>query len=345
MKRLILLLPIILVMLTSGCSIPGFEWLTGDEVTEYEHDILVIQDLRAIPDDVSPGQEFKIISYIRNIGLETIPQEGDDGIKHVDNKIVIELYDYCRGAFEIVGTENKGMKCPGEPKIDRTSGTASCIVDKILPGQTIEVDWTLRANSDIKVKTTCPVDGMKILVRYPFKTTSLTTISVMNAQEMQRQIEEGTFQSRGSSITAGRGPIKPFITVEDQQPISQGSGSTVISLQVENKGSGFLATPITEGEDSGRSSVILNNQIEITMPPEFSIADGGDCNFQASQGTYKPKDPDGIRLIYGKSPKMFCSMAIKDNITPKEVTLHATVDVEYEYEFRDSVMVTITPKI
>ena len=110
MKRLILLLPIILVMLTSGCSIPGFEWLTGDEVTEYEHDILVIQDLRAIPDDVSPGQEFKIISYVQNIGLETIPQTGTNKLssKFDDKSIVIELYDYCKGAHEII---DGGMKC------------------------------------------------------------------------------------------------------------------------------------------------------------------------------------------------------------------------------------------
>jgi hypothetical protein len=340
-KEAILPLLLILPLLTSGCSIPGLDAIFGGpQVVEYEHDVLVIKDLQAIPSEVAPGQQFRIISYIQNIGKDTIPQPELENLK--GKQTTVELYDYCEGLFDIVR-----VNCPdGEHKED---GTSFCVIDKILPGQVVEVDWVLKSHDDIKLETRCPTDGMKVLVRYPYKTTSLTTITIMDENEMQRQIEDGTFQWKESYIVAGRGPIKPYLYVEDQQPISQSSGSTVLALQVENKGVGFLVYETSdEGGDTKYENLIPSDRTSIKLPEHLEPKKEETCNFQNIGGQeYKVKG-EGVKLIYDKSPKLLCEVKIPDksqqNIA-KEATLHATVEIEYEYEFRDKVSVLVSPKM
>ena len=340
MKKAIPLLLLILPLLTSGCSIPGLDsFFGGPQVKEYEHDVLIIKDLQAIPSEVAPGQQFRIISYIQNIGKDTIPQSELEYLK--GKEITIELYDYCEGLFNVVR-----VNCPGGEHKEG-EGASFCKINKILPGQVVEVDWVLKPNDDIKLETRCPTDGMKVLVRYPYRTTSLTTITIMDENEMQRQIEDGTFRWKESYIVAGRGPIKPFLYVEDQQPISQSSGSTVLALQVENKGTGFLVYETVAGEDTKYENLIPSERISIQLPEHLDPENEESCNFVKTGDGYSVKD-DGIKLIYDKSPKLLCEVNIPDksqqNIA-KEATLHATVDIEYEYEFRDKVNIVVQPKI
>lgn len=346
MKTAVVLPLLMLIVLTSGCTIPGLgielPFFGGPQVKEYEHDILIIKSLQAIPPTIAPGQQVRLITYVQNIGKEKIPQE--DG-----KKVVIELYDYCDGLFTL---KENAINCPGKEDINNDEHRAGCEIDKILPGQIVEVDWVLEANKDIKLETICPLDGMKIMVKYPYITTSLTTITLINADEMQRQIEEGSFQRKESYIVAGQGPIKPFLYVEDAQPISQESQTTVFSLQIENKGSGFLAKP-----DGSKDIVIPQEKVGIKMPDKFKETDAKECNFKQGSatikgknkiGNYIPADEEGIRLIFKKSPKLLCEFNIPQPGTlniAKETTLHATVDIEYEYEFRASVKVVVSPKM
>ncbi len=347
MKKLAVLLVLVMVVLTSGCSVPGLgdlPFLGGPQIKEYEHDILIIKSLQAVPSTVAPGQPVRIISYIQNTGDDMIPQTDLQKITGGNKNIVIELYDYCEGLFTV-----KSVTCPGTTTYRKTKGGESteptgCSVSKILPGQILEVDWVIEPNSDIKLETHCPVDGMKVLVRYPYKTSSLSTITVMRAEEMQRQIEDGTFQRKDSYIVAGQGPIKPFLYVEDQQPISQASKTTVLGLQVENKGSGFLAD----------YSVPMNqDHIKILLPKGFDYSSyRTECNFvptgeknENDRTSHYINDPDGLRLIYGKSPKLLCKVSIPQGNIAKEITFTSMIDIEYLYEFRDSIDVKVEPKM
>jgi hypothetical protein len=352
MKKAAIPLLLILVLMTSGCTIPGLEFLGlgGPQVVEYENDILIIKSMNAIPSDVAPGQQFRIVAYIENRGKDTIPQRG----LKTTMPVTVELYDYCEGLFTI-----NGVTCP--PSNSKTSKTG-CEITSILPGQIVEVDWVITPKSDIKLETKCPVDGMKVLVRYPYKTTSLTTISIINREEMERQLAEGTFTVKSSYIVAGEGPIKPFLYVEDQQPISQGSLTTVFAFQVENKGSGFLS----QKDDKG-TVLIPKDNINIKLPTDFcpekesvkecSLVDSGSTD---ENGNRVYTVSEGLRLIYGKSPKLFCKVAIPQKNSgefagvcsqkearpiAKESTFTATVDIEYVYEFRSSVSIVVTPKM
>ena len=358
MKTIIILPLLVLVVLTSGCSIPGLDFIFGGPaVVEYEHDILIIKNLQAIPSEVAPGQQFRIIAYIQNIGDDSIPQTGDYGLEKIDaskrEEFIIELYDYAEGLFTILDINNcdEGNIIRERPDDDpevkdvATGEPVGCRIKRILPNQIIEIDWILKASDDIKLETHLPRDGMKILVRYPYRTMSLTTITVMDENEMQRQIEEGTIQWIDSYIVKGQGPIKPVLYVEDKQPISQGSGSSVFSLQIENKGTGYLVNKVEADGGTTYENLLPSKQIIITLPGGMGPKTDGDCNFEGGNNGYTIKD-EGTRLIYGKSPKLLCEVNLPTgkNI-PKVTTLHATVDIEYEYEFRDSVNVAVIPKI
>ena len=345
------LLLVALVVLTSGCSVPGLDgFFPGPQVKEYENDILIIKSIQAVPDTVAPGQQVRVITYVQNVGDDLIPQTDLEKISGkdsngVDNKqILVELYDYCEGLFTITSINCPGKAVERSTKGGSTKESTACEISKILPGQILEVDWVIEPKSDIKLETHCPVDGMKVRVRYPYKTSSLSTITVMRAEEMQRQIEEGTFKRTDSYIVAGQGPVKPFLYVEDQQPISQASKSTVLALQVENRGSGFL---------SDYSVPIKQDHIKIMLPIGFDYsAFQSECNFVPAGGKDENdrtanyiNDDEGLRLIYGKSPKLLCKVAIPDRNIAKEITFTSMVDIEYLYEFRDSVAVTVEPKM
>ena len=91
-------LALILVLLGSGCTvpilnieipglpdIPGFG---GPTVVQYEHDIVVIESLEAIPAEIDAGQTTNIVAYIKNLGD-----------KSIEKPINVNLYDYCKGLF------------------------------------------------------------------------------------------------------------------------------------------------------------------------------------------------------------------------------------------------------
>jgi hypothetical protein len=74
MKRLLLLLPVFLIVITSGCVLPGGIELPflGGGVT-YESDIVIVKDIRAIPNSVRAGEQVRLIAYIQNTGSNTVP--------------------------------------------------------------------------------------------------------------------------------------------------------------------------------------------------------------------------------------------------------------------------------
>ncbi len=334
-----------LVLLISGCTIPGFSF--GPTVESEPSDIVVIKEFSAIPSTVSPGQPIKLVTFVENTGTTTV----GSGI----NLITVELFDYCKGLFTV-----QEMTCPGDIIGDRPELKETvCLLSKLLPGQIAEVDWVI-IPEEVELKTVCPSDGMKVLVLYPFNTTSLTTLQLINQKELQQQIERGNLKPVESYIIRGEGPIKPILTVEDKQPIAiidtqEGpKGTTVLALQIENTGKGFLQ----DGRVDAKKIKIDFRDLKIKIKNE------NECNFEKhpdAQGRsiYKPKGdsetgPYGIagedieiefiKLIKDKSPKLFCEIEIHEAVP--QVTTHTitvTID-EYFYEFRDTEKVTVEPK-
>jgi hypothetical protein len=192
--------------------------------------------------------------------------------------------------------------------------------------------WSWKGKEDINLRPKCPQDGVKVRVKYPYKTTALTTISFINYVEMQRRIEEGKFKSKESYIVLGEGPVKPYVTVEDKQPVPVGEGEegtqskiTVLGFQLKNTGSGFV-----------KDSKILSESIAVES------SDNGIKDALSKCINEKGKE---FRFIHKKTSKLLCSNIPIPNKNDIEFTEHVTVSVEYEYEFRKSVVLGVRPKI
>lgn len=356
LRKLLLLLPIVFVVFTSGCtSIPicvPFLNIGDCGPVVFEDDILIIKSLDALPQTVSPGQQIRLVGYIQNIGKDTVPHDKlSDKLK--GQKITVNLYDYCKGLFSEIK-----VNCPDGQSdcIKDDTGGCKCEISKLLPGEVKEIDWILKAGNEdqVPLKTEC---DLKVAVTYPYKTTSLTDITFIDYHEMQNQVNDGTYRSRDSYIVAGYGPVKPIITVEDRQPIpvQQGeAGKTVVALRVKNGGAGYVCRlPNTlEGQKDEQGIVcdskIPKDNVRITGIGKgnllLSKQEESTCKFEES-ADYLTTDDDVV-LIRKESPPYLCEIELSESVNlPKETTEHVITTVEYLYEFRKEIEIVIEPKI
>ncbi len=315
---------LVLVVFSSGCTIPGLEginipFLTGGQVVQYEHDIIVIKSLEAVPSEIDAGQSTKIIAYVQNIGDRAI------GIGEVGGKAVeVELYDYCSGLFtptlDICKTESgHGV-------------STKCTIDKILPGEIVPVTWTLAQNNgNIPLKTVCPQDGVKVLVKYPYETTALTTVTFISDEELERSIVQRDYWAVGDYMVSGQGPLKPYITVEDKQPVPVFPGArTVLGFQVKNMGQGYPSTSGIGGMNGNPISYTIKGVEDIGTRMECAIV----------------SNPNTEIVIVGKeSTKYLCTIDLSNMNIERRGTSIVEMKIAYDYIFTDKVTVTVNPKI
>jgi hypothetical protein len=333
-KKLALVLPLAAVVIVSGCtdmsSIPFIGSLFGPATVKYTNDIVIIRSLEATPATVFPGQTVRLTAYVQNQGSK--PKD-----------VYVDLYDFCEGTFHLDGS----VKC-GETTNSQASGTSGdsssgCSV-KLQPYETRDVTWTLVADKCIMLDTTCPADGLKVSVNYEQETEGLTTITLIRYEEMQRQMSEGTYTETQPTRTAGEGPIKGYINIEDKHPVavSDTNPSTVISFQLENEGNGFLAfKPGYKPAQNERPKVHLDG---INMAGIGTIDTTGASNTDTG-GNCKTLDSGGpIELIKSESPKIVCTVNDLKHDFDKQMSKTLTFKISYNYEFRASTKVTVKPK-
>jgi len=316
-----LFLGLAFVVFTSGCVIPGTDIVIPipgfGGPREQTDDVVIITSFDAQPNKISPSQQTNLIAYVQNKGSERFANGGRFGT------VSIELYDYCSDLYEDVT-----MRCGPQPEV----GTL-CVIDRLLPQEIKPITWALKAKQNITLPITCPPDGMKVAVRYSYSTPSSTTVSFIDPDEYQSQLERKTFKTIESQISAGEGPVKPFLTVEDQQPISAHEGSKVtFAFQIKNRG--------TEGQ-----GFLVGNSI----PKDKIIITAEDTELKAALDKCKEAWPAEITLIRKESSKYLCQIDVPANIISsivnnKETTRTINIQISYEYEFRDYEKVTIEPK-
>jgi hypothetical protein len=361
MRQLLLAVPLILTLFVSGCTIPGLPsgfcipGLTCGTTVEETHDVVVIESLQALPNNVPPGGTIKLVAVVSNVA------DIDAEIRNVD--VHVQLYDHCEGLFTLTGSSG------GTQSQDKKTLTI-----KLLRGEKKQIEWTLTAlpKAQVPVKTECT---LKVLAKYPYTTKSITTLHLIDYAEMQRRINEGTYKEIGSYTSVGYGPIKPYITVEGTQPIPvEGNKiNTVLSLQIKNRGRGFLSTPYCEGDECKKykcpstkggtddaGPIIRRDQISVTAVGQDQISKdiaeelhkGGDNNdalddfftSKCADGTYGGKTY--VKLIRGESTPMPCTVEKQDvrNVPVESTkTLQASIS-DYWYEFRKEIKVTVEPK-
>lgn len=295
MRKLILLAPVLLVVLASGCTIPGLDFLFPGGGANYDGsiDLIVINSLSAVPSSVSKGQTLTLYADVQNL----------EKLGKGDKKVTIHLYDYCSNLFTL------NDPTASNPRIEEVG-----------PQEINTVKWTLTAKDTINLKTMCT---MKVRAEYPAETNVITNVALMSESERDRRLRTGeSLTISAQSPTIGAGPIKPFIQVEDPQPVVYYDANTPIrlSVQLKNVGSGFVA-------GDGKIN-----------PDALTIDDTEGLDLTECDGIFaKP-----IELVKKESPKKICE--IKPN---KEVGIQETRTIRgsvgYTYEFRKEVNVIVNP--
>jgi len=245
--------------------------------------------------------------------------------------ITVELFDHCSDLFTDIVVD-----CPD--KFGGATGfgdTKGCQIGELLPQEIVEVDWTLTPRQDVKLITEC---DLKVAVEYDYVTNSLTTLHFIDPDEYQRLLDEGKLPSDKSFVSVGEGPIKGYLEIKDKQPIpisTTGETKVQSSLIIENTGNGFLVNPGSDfGSDDETGPYIRSVEID---PGQLTTSN---C---------KAETEDHIKLIKGKSTTLPCELTLGSasmlGSVSKESTFQVQVTVDYRYEFRDSVTVTVEPPI
>jgi hypothetical protein len=319
-----------------GFCIPGIG--TCGQTVQYANDVIVISTLDAVPSTVSTGQQFRLSAWIENSGAETVPQKNEG----LTQPVKIKLYDTCEGLFKSIK-----VTCPDGEK----DGT-ECQITNILPKQKVPVFWTLTAygNDKIPLETSC---NLKVYVQYPYRTKSITSINFIDYVEMQRQMDTNAFKAITSYITEGYGPIKPYLTVEDQQPIPVKNGvqsTATMAFQIKNQGSGFLTGSIQTVYniyDNGDPTTVTSTtpKIPASAIKIQSNIGTGTSNYAIGTNVLAAIQKMGeFQLIGTESPKQFFTVDTPyNNKIEKVATYYVTTSVDYMYEFRKEMKVTIKP--
>jgi hypothetical protein len=319
MRSLLLALPILLTLAVSGCTIPGVPCIAGITCggdVEKTHDVIVIESLQALPNEVSDEGTIKLVAIVSNVA--DIKAE----VTNVD--VTVDLYDHCQGLFSSV--------TPDTPKII-----------KLLRGEKKQIEWTLKAadSTAVPVETDCI---LKVRAIYDYTTKSITTLHLIDNTEMLRRLNEGTLKHVDSYQSLGYGPIKPYINIEDSQPIAVESGKPLdvaFTIQVVNRGSGFL---------SGSDPAIPEGNFEITEIgqdlKDTKITQKLTGELVGCLKKYTGANENKIKLIRGESAMIPCSAEVED---PGPIAVETTKSIlavlsNYKYEFRKEIRVTVKPR-
>ena len=346
MKILFLLLPIIFVVSSSGCTdfcIPG---LNCGSVEKETPDLLIFESITAVPDTISPMQSSRVRAYVKN--------------KIEENVLInsISMYDACEGVFNVAGVSCN--TAAGEQ--------ATCNELYISAGNIMPITWTLNANPNIKLSTPC---APKIKLSYITSTYSATSIKFISPDLLKRLADEGQTESAASDIRIGTGPIRAYFTVEDNQPIPTDVGKTVIALNIKNEGAGYMKNnkicvdniKVYAGADELNYGNVIDGALSAALREckrTWGIyVDGSECSVLKDTAT--KKTGNYIEVIGNRPVKIICTIdltteiidekgkttTLKDVLSNRdEATLILSLELnDYEYEIRGETKITVEPPI
>jgi hypothetical protein len=315
MKRLFLTLPLVLVFVTSGCTIPGTSInipflpdIFGSSQIQYTDDIIIIRNLQVTPAaTVNEKQPLTVYADIQNIG-----KPGMANTKTVS----IIMYDYCSNLFQ-----TPTAQCSGGAQAEAGIG---CKID-LLPQETKTVRWQLTPNN-INLATSCT---LKLRAAYEHETETVTQMTFIDAQELAAKIRRGeSWQRQGTSVI-GEGPVKPYLSVEGQQPVSDDTQGS-ISLKVKNVGHGFVI-----------NSKVSDGNLNVPESQGLTVK----CGDQTTTGGKIDIPPNYRILIGAESSPLLCTVTADKNEIALEQTFDLSAKIKYAYEFRAETKVTIQPVI
>ncbi|MCX6817981.1 MAG: hypothetical protein NTU57_03925 [Candidatus Aenigmarchaeota archaeon] len=370
MKKAFAIAALLLVVFSSGCTVPGLDieipgipdiFGGGMNVQEQRHDIISIERLDAIPSaTVRSGQSIRLRAVAKD--LQAAEYNAID-------KVEIGLYNTC-GMFEVQGETCSGKTTNWDK--DVTNDYSSCTV-KMYPQSTTLVEWKLTAK-EINVETPCKIG---VMARYYYKTYASGSVTFVNKAEVERLVNEGKSFSETGTLVVGEGPVKPYIEVLSQPLIIDASsdtakagdlraiGSGIMSFWVENKGGGVmdlkaskdgnvaLSCPDTMPQESGGPQQMCLNITSTGERVKAIVKDGAtetkktiqECiqkHIETATGSTKYS----FNFIGRETPKYSCSITL-DNIgdLKQETTYQIKAEIGYFYKFTKELSITVQPTV
>jgi len=306
MKKLFLTL--ILVLLVSGCTLPG-GWNPfqsgGTQVKELPPDVISINNVSVLPStSVRTSDEFSIYFELFN----------QEEFNYIDVKY--NLYD-------------TGLCTPtgGYP-------TLSCYPPNcgfsLAPKEIRQIEWTFQAPDADKIahlKVTCPI---RFRFDFSYNAKSQIDVLVISSEHFSELQKAGKATTFSPTVNVGRGPIKTYFDFGTTLPVKN-NASLPVYIRVEDKGTGLL-------QDIGAGN------FNVTFPNDFTVPDGTDTCPYFNCTNKNCTSNANIPIISKKSLDIRCSgIKTPANIGVPEKTYFISSSLNYDYYVAGEVDVEVNP--
>ena len=233
---------------------------------------------------------------------------------------------------------------------------AACV---ILPGEEKPITFTLMTPSSADIKNIKTETKINFKATYEFDGSLNYIVSAISADEILKRQRSGDKATLFTTKSYGSGPVQidvelqgaPYI-LSGNNPINPDQPETVMFFTIQNRGSGTL---VNSQIDSGKMQIIFPPELEIVngkYSEQFLCTDITDINGQRTLCTNTgnvdstgKKVSDGVIPLYkdqSRSSLRF-TVKLKQPLNEPFRSLQITSTVNYNYELRDYVDLTINP--
>ncbi|MBI4167671.1 MAG: hypothetical protein HY515_01805 [Candidatus Aenigmarchaeota archaeon] len=217
MKTGYLLLLVAITLMVSGCTdttSPGSGGAGGETPALKNNEVVVLENIEAVPNDVKPERNFLISGFVTNNAKTKI------------NGVIIELADYCSSVFDVTKTS-----C----SLTSFDNYADCTFF-LNPEASSKFQWGLKAPPASRTAGRDFDCNMVVKTNYSYSAYGSTGVILANDAEIAAR-------ETGPSPVTGDGPLKIYITVESAQPVGRGETFDV-KIVLKNEGAGELERAI-----------------------------------------------------------------------------------------------------
>lgn len=368
-----LLLPtglVLAVVLISGCT--GLTNLFGGDVINVQQtviqngvqDVIVVKDVQTIPKSpLLPDQQLLLSFIVENkdklqdvknvrIDLFNAPTIRNSG-GTLCNLYVASSYTPC--------TITVGTCLPQEtlPGVQTPSQQRYCIPDQcgaegcaILPGEEKPITFALKTPTQDDIKNIKTDTKLDFKATYEFNTSLNYIVPAISTDEIVKRQRSGDKANLFTTKSYGSGPVQidvelqgaPYI-LSGSSPISTSQPETVMFFTIKNRGSGTL---VNSQIDNGNMTILFPPELDVTPNEKFS------CNSAPNTGgmlcTNNKRSADGkedlgvIPLYRDQSrSSLRFTVKLRQSLNEPFRSFPITATVDYTYELRDSVSMTINP--
>ena len=290
--KILCLLPLLAVLIISGCTI-----IPDGGGTEGQSNVLNL-DIRIIPSSISSkvGQTLSVLASVENV-LD--PEKS----KTITSNVYIS--DDC-DLFEKI----EPTICPdgSKPRDKTIIEGIGCDAVSVTSGGHKSIEWSLKPKPLTGTEQSC---RLKLITDFDDEISSQTSIEYINYDYFKTLTNS---PGSGLGVSKNDGPVKIYLSVESEQPkkvVDSEKSFSTISLNIENRGEGTV-----------QNVIILDSNIFDTQ--KFKSIDN--CQFKKGE-VFDLKGAKKIKFLCNvEDPTGFATTSTK------QMTISAKYTYQLPYE-------------